>query len=99
LQESGFSAGFINEYALHVAGTLPQLPPYDTKLVQKAARATADALAIRLEMGRFHSLLPGDVALAATLNQLNLPQFGELYASTQINKRPDLFPQLDLLLQ
>ncbi len=99
LQESGFSAGFINEYALHVAGTLPQLPPYDAKLVQKAARATADALAIRLEMGRFHSLLPGDVALAATLNQLNLPQFGELYSAAQISQRPDLFSQLDLLLQ
>jgi Lhr-like helicase len=99
LQESGFSAGFVNEYALYVAGPLPQLPAYDEKVVQRAAKATADTLAAHLEMGRFHSLLPGDVALAATLNQLNLPQFGELYKSAQISQRPDLLPQLDLLLQ
>jgi hypothetical protein len=99
LQEYGLLAGFINEYALSASLPLPQLPPYDEKLVQKAAKGTADTLATRLEMGRFHSLLPGDVAQAAILNQLNLPQFGELYQAAQITKRPDLFPQLDLLLQ
>jgi hypothetical protein len=67
--------------------------------VQKAAKAAADSLAIYLAMGRFHTLLPGNVAQTATLNQLNLLQFGQLYSASQIMPRPDLFPQLDLLLQ
>ena len=77
---------------------LTQLPPHDEQQVQKVAKATAVSLAAYLEMGRFHSLLPGDVAQAATLNQLNLPQFSQVYAKTAISKRSDLFPQLDLLL-
>jgi hypothetical protein len=99
LQEHGFPCEFINEYALSIATPLPQLPLYDEKLVQKAAKATADILATRLEMGRFHSLLPGDVAQSATLNQLNLPQFAQLYTAAQIIPRSNLTPQLDLLLQ
>jgi Lhr-like helicase len=99
LRENAFPAEYINEYALSIAIPLPQLPPHDDKRVQKAAKAAADSLAIYLAMGRFHTLLPGNVAQTATLNQLNLLQFGQLYSASQIMPRPDLFPQLDLLLQ
>ncbi len=98
LVENGLLVEFINEYSLAVSPPLTQLPPHDEQQVQKVAKATADPLATYLEMGRFHKLLPGDVAQAATLNQLNLPQFSQVYAATKIIKRNDLFSQLDLLL-
>ena len=99
LTENALPVEFINEYALYIAIPLPHLPPHDEKRIQKAAKETAVSLTAYLEMGRFHKLLPGDVAQTAVLNQLNLPQFGELYQATQIVKRLDLSQQLDMLLQ
>ncbi|MBX3058488.1 MAG: DEAD/DEAH box helicase [Anaerolineae bacterium] len=95
----GISAESINEYCLYVRQPLDRLPPLDEKLFQKAARDQAITFANRLEMGRFHRLLPADVATAATIHQLNLPQFQAQYRAATITTMPAIFGQLALLAQ
>ncbi|HRQ39302.1 MAG TPA: DEAD/DEAH box helicase [Chloroflexota bacterium] len=93
------SAESINEYCLYVRQRLDQLPPLAEKLLQKVARELAVTFANRLEMGRFHRLLPADIATAATLHQLNLPQFQTHYRAANIGTMPHILEKLDLLAQ
>ncbi len=77
LLESGIAAEQRNEYCLHLRRPLNELPAWDRALVQRVALRKAPALAGRLQMGRFHALLPAHVADAATIQLLNLPRFVE----------------------
>ncbi len=95
----GISAESINEYCLYVRQPLDRLPPLAEKLLQKAARDQAITFANRLEMGRFHRLLPADVATAATIEQLILPQFQVHYGAARITSMPAINSQLELLIQ
>ena len=93
----GIIAEPVNEYCLYMQPALTQLPEWDEKLVRKAARDTAVSLANRLQMGRFHRLLPADVALDAVIGQLNLPVFGQQYRAATLHNRPELHERLHLL--
>lgn len=84
LQVHGFSAEAGNEYCFYVRHPLTQLPLWDDKKGEQAVRDTAVSLTNRLEMGRFHSLLPADIALTAILRQINLPAFAHAYRSTTL---------------
>lgn len=95
----GISTETINEYRAYIRQPLPQLPPLDEKHLQKVAREMANTFANRLEMGRFHRLLPADVATAATIQQLNLPQFQAQYRAATITTMSAIFDQLALLAQ
>ncbi len=95
----GVSAETINEYCTFIRQPLPQLPPLDETRLQKTAREMVTTFANRLEMGRFHRLLPADVATAATIQQLNLPQFRAQYRNASIETVPPIFEQLALLAQ
>jgi hypothetical protein len=86
-----------NEYCLFVRPSITQLPPWDEKLARKVAMTTALALAERLEMGRFHSLLPANVGVAAVIRLLNLKQFGELYRAASVVSRPEIYEPLHIL--
>lgn len=98
LVAGGVSAEFVNEYSLYLRQPLNQLPPWDEKVTQKAARQIVATLANRLEMGRFHRLLPANVGLAAVLQLLNLKRFGDLYQATALIPGNDLHDPLRLLL-
>lgn len=98
LLNQGISAEPVNEYCLFVRQPISQLPVTDETLLTKAARDIVIALANRLEMGRFHRLLPVDVATTATLNLLNLPQFTRLYQAAIVTNRPLIHESLSLLL-
>jgi len=54
-------------------------------------------LASQLEMGRFHHLLPADIAVSATLDQVNLKRFGQLFRATTITDKPRIYQQLHSL--
>jgi hypothetical protein len=99
LVAQGIGAEPINEYCLFIRQPINQLPAIDETIVTKAARDIIVTMANRLEMGRFQRLLPVDVATTATLNLLNLPQFGQLYQTTKLINRPQILEQLALLAQ
>jgi hypothetical protein len=84
LRTHGFSAEMGNEYCLYVSRPLTQLPLWDEKKGEQAVRDTAVTLANRLEMGRFHPLLPADLALTAVLHQVSLPAFAQVYQSATL---------------
>jgi len=94
----GVIAEPVNEFCLYTEPPLEKLPPYDAKLVEKAARQTAVTLANRLEMGRFHRVLPADVGKTAVIHQLNLPLFGEKYRAAQLRPKPELQERLHQLI-
>jgi len=99
LVANGISAESVNEYCLALPQPITQLPPWDERVVKKAARNTAVSLANRLEMGRFHRLLPADVATTATVRHLDLERFSHTYRAAVIVHRPPIHEQLHLLSQ
>ena len=98
LLHHGLAAEALNEYCLLARPPLAQLPAWEEKIGRKAARQYAPAAASRLEMGRFHSLLPADVAETAVLRLLDLPRFSQLYREAALVKRPEIYEKLHLLL-
>jgi hypothetical protein len=49
-------------------------------------------------MGRYHSLLPAHIGLAAAVKQLNLPRFQAYYELTRLRSSPDIAENLEALL-
>jgi ATP-dependent helicase Lhr and Lhr-like helicase len=96
-QAQGFMAENINEYCLFLPQSLEQLPPWDEGLASRTARRQAPALADRLQMGRFHKLLPAEVGLTAVIQQLNLPRLAQTYQATQLISAAHLAEQLHML--
>jgi hypothetical protein len=99
LQLQGVGAKTVNEYCLHLSHPISQLPPCPEKQVIKAARNILSILENRLQMGRFHGMLPADVAAAATLKQLNLSRLSLIYHQARLLTKPEISEKLDLLLQ
>lgn len=93
------AAESINEYCLRLRPSATNLPAWDATLAQKAARSIVNTIANRLEMGRFHALLPANVAGTAVIQQLNLPQFGQLYQSANLIEMSQLNEQLQMLIE
>jgi hypothetical protein len=88
----------VNEFCLHCRPAPNQLPPWNDALAQKAARNTAIVMSDRLEMGRYHSLLPAHIGLAAAVKQLNLPRFQAYYELTQARPSGSIAKNLEALL-
>ncbi len=98
LLNHALAAEAINEYCLLVRPPLTQLPAWEEKIGRKAARQCVSLASNRLEMGRFHSLLPADVAETAVLRLLDLSRFSQLYREAALVKRPEIYEKLHLLL-
>jgi ATP-dependent Lhr-like helicase len=99
LRFNQFAAESINEYCLRLRPAITNLPAWDTELAQKAARSIIQITANRLEMGRFHALLPSNVAGTAVIQQLNLPQFSQIYQSANLIEKSQLHEQLQMLIE
>ena len=80
--------GSWNEVCLHLPLTLDTLPPWDEKLVRSEARALQDQLERQLELGRFHPLLPPDIALQSVLEQIDLGRLEALYRRATLVAAP-----------
>jgi hypothetical protein len=94
----GINAEMVNEYCLYSRQPITHLPPVDENGVKKAARDIIVVLANRLEMGRFHRLLPADVAQRAVLTQLNLAGFKQAYGDARLVSNKRINKQLHQLL-
>ncbi len=98
LINQGISAEVVNEYCLYMHQPGSHLPPVDEKGIAKAAGDIVFILANRLEMGRFHRLLPADVAHHAVLTQLNLANFKQAYDEADLVNESRINEQLHQLL-
>lgn len=94
----GTGAEAVNEYCLYLHQPLSQLPPLQEKVMLKAGRRTAVKLADRMEMGRYHDLLPADVAANAAITLLDLPQFNHAWRAVRLVQEPSLQESLHELI-
>ncbi len=94
----GIAAESVNEYGLYAHRPITQLPPVDETVIRKAAQGIVKTLANRLQMGRYHGLLPADIGQRAVLAQLNLPRFQQLYNEVRLVTNGRIHPQLHQLL-
>lgn len=78
----------LNEHCLRLPAGLAHLPPWNDALAQHAARRLMPQLLPWLELGRFHSLLPPDLAYQAALAQCNLARFQQLYCTASVTSPP-----------
>ena len=97
LQANHLIAEAVNEHCLFLRRPLDKLPPWDTAVAADVAQKRALALAERLEMGRFHKLLPPDVAVPAIMRRFNLVEFGQNYQAAQLIVPADIREQLTIL--
>jgi ATP-dependent Lhr-like helicase len=91
------SAEFVNEYCLYLRPAIGQFPPWDEALAQRVAARAGLTLANRLDMGRFHDLLPATVAIPAASRHFNLERFGQLYRAAAFVPGAGISEQLHML--
>ena len=94
----GLSAEYVNEYAIFLRRPLTGLPAWDEQVAQQAARSAAAGFTNRLELGRFHTLLPAAVAQSTVIQLLHLPRLAQVYQAARLTTMPALEEQLHLLL-
>ncbi|UCC54733.1 MAG: DEAD/DEAH box helicase, partial [Anaerolineaceae bacterium] len=97
LSANGYITDFSNEYGIFVQPSLAHLPDWDDTIAQRIIKRAAVPLAGRLEMGRFHKLLPRNVANSAVLNLLNLETFQQKYREATLVEMPGIEEQLTSL--
>ncbi|MDQ3248427.1 MAG: DEAD/DEAH box helicase [Chloroflexota bacterium] len=73
-----------NELCLRLPAALPRLPPWNHALVQRQLRILIPRLEPFLELGRFHTLLPVELADRTVVAQCDLPRFEQLYQAATI---------------
>jgi ATP-dependent Lhr-like helicase len=78
----------VNEFCLYLPGYLPALPGWDAALAQRALYRLLPRVEPLLELGRFHSLLPADIARQSVLERIDLPCFAQLYRTARIMAAP-----------
>lgn len=81
-EEDGTGPQLWNEFCLRLPFTLTTLPVYDATLAEQEVRRLAGRLEPYLELGRFHHLLPPEIATKTVLEQCDLARFERLYRAT-----------------
>ena len=84
LEEDGELVASLNEHCLRLPVCLARLPAWDEQVLGRQLRYLIPQFQPLLELGRFHSLLPPDLAYRAALAQCDLPRFEQLYRSATI---------------
>lgn len=74
----------LNEHALILPVPLSQLPLWDDYLLRRQLLLLPAQLEDYLQLGRFHPLLPPDLAHEAVIEHCRLPLFEHLYHSSEI---------------
>ena len=77
-----------NEHCLRLPAGMDRLPPWNEGLARRQLRRLMPQIEPFLELGRFHSLLPPDLAYLAAVAQCDLPRFEQLYRSASIVSPP-----------
>lgn len=87
-------------FSLRLPFSVPALPPWDRALAAQVLTELAPRLEPYLEPGRFHPLLPPEVALESVLEGCDMARFEALYrAVTLSTPAPELEAQLGELLR
>ena len=95
LEEDGELVASLNEHCLRLPVSLARLPAWDEHVLGRQLRYLIPQFQPSLELGRFHSLLPPDLAYRAALAQCDLPRFEQLYRSSiLVNATPGLGKRL-----
>ncbi len=95
---NGLPAEHVNEYAIFLRHPLAQLPPWSDQIAQQAARSAAAQFVERLEMGRFHGLLPANIAQSTITQLLHVQRLAQVYRTARLTTMPAIDEQLHLLL-
>ena len=73
-----------NAYTLRLPYSISALPPWDSALALGTLKTLAPRLESYLELGRFQSLLPREVALGGTLGACDVARFEALYRAAKL---------------
>lgn len=73
-----------NELCLHLPLPVRQLPPWNNAVVQRHLQTLLPRLKPLLELGRFHSFLPVELAERTVLAHCDLPRFEQLYQEATV---------------
>jgi hypothetical protein len=73
-----------DEYSLYLPGSLRHLPPWDEAVARNALRHLMPRVAAFLDLGRFHGLLPLDLAYQAAVAQSDLPRMRQAYTESAV---------------
>jgi ATP-dependent Lhr-like helicase len=77
-----------NEHCIRISTPFAQLPPWDEVLVGRELRALVPQIEPFLECGRFHPLLPPDLADRVVVEQFDLARFETLYRHARVSPAP-----------
>ncbi len=75
-----------DELCLHLPSMLTQLPAWKAAQAQRHLRRLIPRLEPLLELGRFHTLLPAELADRVVVAQCDLPRFEQLYRAARIDE-------------
>jgi ATP-dependent Lhr-like helicase len=74
----------VNEHCLQIPVTCDHLPHWNGRVVRQQVQILVPRLEPFLDLGRFHSLLPPELATQAVVERLDLPRFERLYRSARV---------------
>ena len=89
----------VNEHCLYVPGPICKLPDWNENTTCQALHRLLPRFETILELGRFHSLLPTDLAQKTVIARCDLPQFRNIYRAAEVvEPTPIIQENLELLL-
>lgn len=89
----------VNEHCLYVPGPICKLPDWNENTTYQALHRLLPRFEAILELGRFHSLLPTDLAQKTVIARCDLPRFRNIYRAAEvIEPTPLIQENLKLLL-
>jgi hypothetical protein len=88
LDDDGAVISRPNEHCLRLPAGLVTLPPWNETLLRQEVRRLMPQIQPYQELGRFHSLLPPDLAYQAALAQCDLARFEQSYRSAMVLSPP-----------
>ena len=74
----------VHEHALHLPQSLSALPPWDETRLRHQLALLHSQLEDYLQLGRFHELLPPDLAWKSVQAHCDLPRFQRLYRAAEL---------------
>ncbi len=78
----------VNALCLHLSQPLVQRPAWDARQVRRTLQILRPQLESSLELGRFHSLLPPDLAARIVTDLLDVPRFEALVRRADLQPAP-----------
>lgn len=83
-EDFGFLIQPRHEFCLYLPMVIREMPAWDEPLALQQLKQITPRIESALQMGRFHALLPPDIAWHAVLAQCDLPRFASLYQSANL---------------